>query len=164
MEVYIYALIDPRDNQVRYVGKSKEPEQRLKKHISPPVDSPVRQWVMELRTFNLKPEMSILETVSFWDSGKSESKWIKKYPNLLNRQIPVGYGSRSHIGQHEIYHFRKSCNVTQSELRKEMDLSLQSVRAVESGIIDVTEEFKQKMMGAVKVIRDRKTRAAKATA
>ena len=28
---YIYALVDPRDGRVRYVGKSNDPERRLRK-------------------------------------------------------------------------------------------------------------------------------------
>lgn len=31
---YIYALIDPTDNIIKYIGKTNNIEKRLKKHIS----------------------------------------------------------------------------------------------------------------------------------
>ena len=30
---YIYALLDPRDNEVRYIGKTTQPKNRLSGHI-----------------------------------------------------------------------------------------------------------------------------------
>ena len=34
MNIFIYVLIDPRDNQVRYVGKTNNVLTRLSNHIS----------------------------------------------------------------------------------------------------------------------------------
>jgi hypothetical protein len=31
--VYIYTLVDPRYNSIRYVGKTKHPKERLNSHI-----------------------------------------------------------------------------------------------------------------------------------
>lgn len=60
----IYALKDPRDNQVRYVGFTTRPEQRLKRHINHTRQG--RQtycacWIRQLLKLELKPVMDILE-------------------------------------------------------------------------------------------------------
>lgn len=31
--VYIYGLLDPRDNRCRYVGKTDDPERRFQEHL-----------------------------------------------------------------------------------------------------------------------------------
>ena len=65
-EIYIYALVDPRDDQVRYVGQTRQPKTRLIGHSNPcsnKGDGPKQVWIRELLSHNLKPVMKILETL-----------------------------------------------------------------------------------------------------
>lgn len=75
---YIYALKDPRDEQIYYIGKTNNPRARYKQHLK---DSDVNKykvaWLEELRKEELKPEMAILDTVGE-DWEECETAWIEK--------------------------------------------------------------------------------------
>jgi len=60
---FIYCLIDPRYNTIRYAGgTAQELEKRFKQHFTSAVSPkyPVNRWVKELRSFGLKPIIEIL--------------------------------------------------------------------------------------------------------
>lgn len=72
--VYIYALIDPRNNHVRYIGKAKSPEDRYKNHYNSARDKNThkRNWINSVRKDGLRPELLILDEVAsdnwrFWE-------------------------------------------------------------------------------------------------
>lgn len=71
---YIYALVDPRNNNVRYIGKANNPEERYKNHINSSRDKNThkRNWISDLRSDGYRPELFILDTVDidqwrFWE-------------------------------------------------------------------------------------------------
>jgi hypothetical protein len=89
--VYIYTLLDPRDNLVHYVGKCINPIIRLRSHLKPSNlirNTKKDQWIKSLLSLNLKPIISIIEktTVKSWQ--RRERFWIKFYKeqglNLVN--------------------------------------------------------------------------------
>jgi hypothetical protein len=86
---YIYALKDPRDGQIRYVGKTdRKPEQRLKRHLSDPSQE-MEPWVSNLRGEGLIPLLEVLEEIPKpYDWSIAEIWWIKEGLkrgwNLLN--------------------------------------------------------------------------------
>ena len=58
----VYALIDPRDNNIRYIGITDNPERRLDEHLSGRGgNTPKRTWINELRELGLTPRMQPLE-------------------------------------------------------------------------------------------------------
>jgi hypothetical protein len=86
---YIYGLVDPRTDEVRYVGKTMHKERRLHDHIR---DCAKRKtykdnWLLELSSFGMKPEMIVL-------CEATESDWQDK--------------ERFHIKEL----FGKGCNLT----------------------------------------------------
>lgn len=58
--VWIYALVDPRDGIVRYVGKSHAPGLRFAMHLSDRAAPNVRRWVAELKLSLLVPRLEML--------------------------------------------------------------------------------------------------------
>src|ERR1700676_2228644 len=73
---YIYALHDPRDWSIRYVGKANDPTHRLKIHIANRGVVRMRKFIQELRADGLIPVLSILQTCprSAWQPW--EKFWI----------------------------------------------------------------------------------------
>jgi DNA-binding NarL/FixJ family response regulator len=61
---FIYALVDPRDGRIRYVGKANDPQVRLRNHVKESrnghSDHKAR-WVRLLLRENLYPQLLILE-------------------------------------------------------------------------------------------------------
>lgn len=78
--IYIYALDDPRTNEVRYIGRTSAPERRLSQHMSEKKNQRKRQWIDELKGHGLRPIMRILETVDTQEKGEwAESEYIAQY-------------------------------------------------------------------------------------
>jgi hypothetical protein len=74
MMTFIYTLSDPITNEIRYVGKTKNPSDRLKGHIkeSYKKNTYKNNWVNGLITKNNTPIMEIIDEVEenwqFWES------------------------------------------------------------------------------------------------
>jgi hypothetical protein len=73
MEItFIYALVDPRDGQIKYIGKSNNPHQRLFTHYCDKRANPKLNWLNKLKSLNLRPEVLVLDKVlmsewQFWE-------------------------------------------------------------------------------------------------
>ncbi len=82
----IYALVDPRNNAVRYVGRAHEPQIRLRGHIrSERAATPVKyRWLRELEKNGLLPRVEVLEGVygSIEDADVRERIWIQHFKNV----------------------------------------------------------------------------------
>ncbi|MDN7916587.1 hypothetical protein QZM99_00585 [Burkholderia gladioli] len=80
----VYALVDPRDNRVRYIGMSKHVGARHIEHVHAagrPAD-PRRKWIVELRQEGLTPEFVLLEGFDVYDRVQlraAEHRWIAKF-------------------------------------------------------------------------------------
>jgi hypothetical protein len=77
---FIYALVDPRNNEVRYIGKSDNPVKRFKDgHLCDKETHPKVSWIKSLRKLGLLPVLQIIEEVSFSDWQERERYWIAYY-------------------------------------------------------------------------------------
>jgi hypothetical protein len=77
--VYIYGLKDPRDDQIYYVGKTENPERRYREHLKDKkTNTKKTQWVAELRSAGLQPEMVVLTTTTRQEWEESEIYWIAR--------------------------------------------------------------------------------------
>lgn len=74
---FIYGLIDPRNQELRYIGKADNPKKRLQSHINGrfKTDSYKNHWLKNL-CYNSKPELIILEKISILEWEESEKWWI----------------------------------------------------------------------------------------
>jgi hypothetical protein len=90
----VYALIDPRDNQVRYVGKSVDVKARVRAHLNESGTTDKNQWLQELGATGREPEAVVLEQGSGeWEHV--EMKWIAYYRSMgcnLTNRTAGGFG------------------------------------------------------------------------
>lgn len=80
--VSIYALLDPRDNAVRYVGKTKMAlEYRLASHISScqRANNHRTNWLRKLLRLGLRPIIQLLEVVLEEEWQDAERRWISQF-------------------------------------------------------------------------------------
>lgn len=84
--IYIYGLKDPRNNEIRYVGKSINPTLRYSEHIhEKKTNKEKMEWLKDLSDNGAKPELVILETIGedvdwqerekYWIAFGYESNW-----------------------------------------------------------------------------------------
>lgn len=79
---FIYALIDPRNNEIRYIGKSNKPKYRYKAHLRCDGDCFRDRWIKKLKSENLYPDLLILEECDYNVWEEREIFWIKHYREI----------------------------------------------------------------------------------
>lgn len=90
MKVFIYTLEHPITNEVRYVGKTKNPKMRFHNHCNKLHNEKThkRNWINNLRKENLRPVMEILDEVEESEWKYWEKFWIEQFRqwgfNLVN--------------------------------------------------------------------------------
>ena len=89
----IYGLLDPRNNTLRYVGKThKRRENRLADHIEDTMEgstAPVHNWIRELLNLDLEPKVFVLkrlEATANWRLG--EKNEITRWLNWPDEKLP----------------------------------------------------------------------------
>lgn len=100
--VFIYGLVDPRTEEVRYVGKALDPETRRKRHLQEARSSAGHthrlNWLRGLLSSDLEPSLQILEETCEAEWQARERHWIDKFPNLTNATAG-GEGGATRTGQ-----------------------------------------------------------------
>jgi len=95
---YIYGLVDPRTNQVRYVGKANNPEERLKGHLRECRRKlPVYAWIRKLGKLGLSPELRILKKCLKTEREEHEINMIAEYRSKGNMLNLAKGGKHSYI-------------------------------------------------------------------
>jgi hypothetical protein len=97
---YIYGLVDPRNNEIRYIGKTIDPKNRLSGHITESKDINVvnyrARWLRKLTKIGLKPEIIFLRTCSSDEYEKYETEYIQIYSNnRLTNSDESGQGNKN---------------------------------------------------------------------
>src|SRR5215469_1363630 len=72
---YIYALRDPRDRSIRYIGKAQNPEGRFKQHLESKAGR-IRKLVDELSLLGLALQFQVLQECSKSEWPLWEKYWI----------------------------------------------------------------------------------------
>lgn len=75
---FIYALVDPRDQAVRYIGQTTNLVARLSGHNNEHPSKPTHKnnWIKALKKLGLTPIMEIVETVPLSELDQREQYWI----------------------------------------------------------------------------------------
>lgn len=99
---YIYVLIDPKDQSVRYVGKTSNPKSRLSGHITECKKENVMhrraRWIRSLLRENLKPIINFIKVCPLNDFEKVEEHYIKHFKSYkLTNSDETGQGNKNRI-------------------------------------------------------------------
>ena len=79
----IYALSDPRDESIRYVGRTVDLQARYWSHVQNPLPS-IARWCNELAITGHVPVMLVLKIVDKSQWVEAETRNIQRRVNLLN--------------------------------------------------------------------------------
>ena len=63
-QYHIYALVDPRDNLVRYIGITTDTKYRYRQHSRRGYNRSIWKWARELEHLGMFPVMHIIETIN----------------------------------------------------------------------------------------------------
>jgi len=76
----VYALIDPRSHQPRYIGKALDVRQRDRNHFNQSKygHSAKDEWVRGLRADGLRPDLIVIEECTPAESAAREKYWIAR--------------------------------------------------------------------------------------
>ncbi len=97
----IYALVDPRDNTVRYIGFSRCLRLRIDGHRDEIWPGRIKDnWILELKALKLKPIMKIIEDgiEDEKQARQREKHWIAFYRNT---DMPLTNLPSTGIASHE---------------------------------------------------------------
>jgi len=125
--VYIYALIDPRDERVRYVGQTVNPARRFRSHLADKsVSTPKRDWLDELLLLGLMPIMEVVEECQKGTVDEKEVYWIAYYRNLNTDLLNVldggsWQGTMSDAIRARMSNRHKGCTLTNEHKKKISD-------------------------------------------
>ena len=82
MKTFIYILIDPITDKVRYVGKSNNPYKRFECHLSKNnIKSHKTNWIQSLLKKDIKPILCIIDEVDINEWKFWEVYWISQFKN-----------------------------------------------------------------------------------
>lgn len=86
---YIYSLIDPIDNSIRYIGWTSNVENRYKQHLKEARRGSKNHrcnWIRSLFSKNVLPTISVIEEIPYSKRQEREVYWISYYgrENLVN--------------------------------------------------------------------------------
>jgi hypothetical protein len=96
----VYALVDPRDSAVRYVGCCLRIRirRRLFKHYSPDYNRKLIAWVKSLKLLGLRPKQVLLESNVGDNWEDRERHWIKYYRSLGASLVNLTDGGKGPLG------------------------------------------------------------------
>ena len=104
---FIYALLDPRTREIRYVGfTSRTLEERLSNHVSDCFHSKTHcaNWIKSLLKDNLRPDVCILEVVTRENWQQQERYWIlygREHSWRLTNHTDGGEGTIGYVFSRE---------------------------------------------------------------
>jgi hypothetical protein len=101
-KIFIYTISDPVSGLVRYIGKTKNPHVRFRKHKTQNNRTHICQWIKGLKTKGLPPIFEIIDECPSDNWDAKERHYIKLYravgAKLLNT-MPGGEGGPTMLGR-----------------------------------------------------------------
>ena len=124
-QVYIYSLKDPRDYQIRYIGKTINIDRRWAEHNQTHRNykSKKNSWIVSLLNNGLQPIMEIVEECNELNWIEREKHWIDYYKGIgvdLKNMTNGGEGNFGFVFTDEI---KEKMSVSQKLRHKEHPVS-----------------------------------------
>jgi len=96
----IYGLIDPRTNQIRYIGKTiRSLGDRLSQHMYEKAKHHRAMWILGLKYIGLQPQIVLIETIPLEGNWiAAERKWIAYYKSMGYSLVNKTDGGEGVIG------------------------------------------------------------------
>lgn len=84
--IYIYTLKDPISNDIRYIGKTTNPKDRLNAHITRSKNNKYHsaRWVKSVLNKGLRPVLEVIEECTENNWVEREKHWIAYYRELFD--------------------------------------------------------------------------------
>jgi hypothetical protein len=102
----IYALVDPRDNIIRYVGISDDVAYRYHEHVSCiRTNRQEKSWMRELQGLGLSPILRILETIEKTGNERAVARERERY--WIDEMLRLGYPLLNVFGNRKAYPQRR---------------------------------------------------------
>jgi len=82
---FIYALCDPRDNRVRYIGKTNDLRARYNQHLREKANTHRTHWIEHIKKLGMNPILTVIEQIApdqNWE--ERERYWIAHYRNMYD--------------------------------------------------------------------------------
>ena len=141
---YIYGLKDPRDEKIRYIGKTSHPKERLGHHIQVKYNNHKSNWIQSLLQIGLTPSMEIIDEVpisewEFWE--KHYMKLFKSFGADLVNSTEGGRGGKDNHNPSELT--RERMRIAQLG-KKHTEESKKKMSENRKGII-VSDETRKKL-------------------
>lgn len=150
MIVYIYALVDPNTDEVRYIGKTNNLKRRLGDHCNKgmPGNNPHKShWIAKLRAEGKKPKIIVLQECDSDTWEEAESHWISHYRSIGARLTNVLSGGRS------ARDFQPRARSTKLRISKPKPAST-------IASLHVTKDMYERLMAHIGPIEDKRARNA----
>lgn len=148
MTTFIYCLVDPRTNQIRYVGKANNPKIRYKQHLNKKIKNYVHYWIQSLNKEGQFPELFIIDEVPkvdwiFWEQHYISlyKSWGFKLTNLTSGGDGLEGFKHSQLTKTKISILHKGRKLTDQH-KKALSDSIRKIR------VSPSEETKIKMIKA----------------
>lgn len=125
----IYGLVDPRNDELRYIGKSQYGQYRLASHLAPSTLKKERthksNWIKSLLKLGLKPLFVVLKEASDNDDlCLLEIETIKFYKNLGVKLTNLTLGGEGWLGHTHTEEVRKKLSKQKTGIKMSEDAKL----------------------------------------
>lgn len=81
-KAFIYGLKDPRDNVIKYIGKTNRLKHRLSQHCREKGNNRKCNWIKSLKKLGLKPEIELIDEVLYEDWQNAEISYIRLFKSF----------------------------------------------------------------------------------
>ena len=87
MPHYIYGLVDPFTDEIRYIGQSTSPWSRLKTHLNERNNTHKCHWIQKCISMGKKPGLTIIEEVKQQNQWQERERYWISYAKKNNWNI-----------------------------------------------------------------------------
>jgi excisionase family DNA binding protein len=132
----VYALSDPRTDEIRYVGIAQDIYQRYAQHLSqiPSSNEKKEAWISELRAAGIVPRLIVFEAnVSKTIIYEREAYWIQYYLARGEKLTNIIYGEAVALNQGLLTLQQAARKVAKSEKSLRRWIQSGKLRASKSG-------------------------------